>query len=1821
MGQIKIYSNLSTGKVAFEGARLANKDIGSLVATAHPSLSNRVVVTSTRLYKRGSDTEFRVFFKQLNINRVQNQAGENLIDAPYNYDRDQIVDYLNSQFKRPVITEYFEYNESTDRLVAQKDIQVNKSGFFLGSKHKMASGNSNIYFEDLDNKANSYPIFGEVLDQSLSVNQVAGAGVTKPKSRIFGDFQSVPLGGSPVNDTSIGYDGENYFPFNISGVGITTRIAEVVPSTQQLKYEILVNGISVYVQFLEHNGLGINEDLTWYFEHPLDVEAGTTIRATIYKVSVVGNQETIEGILQVCEGDDVNTRYQTNVLNRFFEDEEIALKSDVDALLSGSTYKGAYDALNDSPALPTGSDVLGDFYRVSVAGNGANVGDIKVFNGTSYDLISEENATQSDIKNSGLKIYDIYVKAGYAGAVQDGSVLYPYGDLTTAIGSTNDGDSIYLEGSFEIASEITLPQDKSLYFYGSDDACVSFTNYSDGNGSLLYFNGLDNTKEFKFRNIKFHNAGGYGLYLKKTKKVTIEDCEFKNNGWNGTLLNTILPSTSTGLLGYDSSSADLQAFYAGSNASNGGAMRIEEATSVLITGNEVTNNLRGIRVQDCGINGGGVISRNQSTQNIESGIYVAAGSLGGCQNITTTMNVSAYNANNGLLVIGGINNKFSQNEVNGNWNAGFCAWGSANTTLRDSGLYDNNRSEFNGIGNTGDAKASIQINEAYGLLGTQISLNPSFRFIAEILDTQVHYTGLGSNTEKIGFLITSAVGQLADNSKNIIKVDDVGFIGQDYAIDLSEVDVTNLRLSLGDNSYQSIGIKAVKAPLSGNYSELPFSNHVMEVPSVDVVVDTLKQSISLREGVGGNTINVYAINELSSNVVGSTIQIIQNNSDKIQLRGLTFGNIYINGVQAGNDLNSANDSLNAAFSMNLFNYKSFLVSEVGINGDASSGGSLPAIANNWYVSYGASAGTQINQATIGNNYRNYNPFYNGEALEKGHEFIWTHNPSYSYMIGIWGAAEVAQAGSSAIQPSNWSVGFGYTGTNTRFSQVDSSGVAIETSGSFTGYYGMPNGQLAIRFGQDNYLYLYEIVSGGYTLIGKSNSTIAGTSVMIQWASFNEGSFPVMTERTESWEIVHDFDGSQNGEWSNGLNEATIIKSRISVSPGEKLTLNFNYFGRSEKIGFGYTGASSGVSNAEDIIEDALFYNTSEVIKEIGASENNWTWNTSAIGSYDPNGDRSDIGYEDSNDLGLISFRYNSDNSLEMWHETNNELIATKKVDLDGSAFNIYIGANENNHTADRIPQLFKYDMSAEEEGASLTGWYYIESPDGSFYYPLFVTEAEANYIDSVEGGSGSSHTHTFIDDVYNGGSNTWYMPDTSGVHAGSAAPQGGIFGNSINVVWNEIPTGADSNYIPTFTDLTFTIAEGSAANLVYKPAGDTSTYNVTGVPTGYADTGYAIVGTAETITDGIDIVHTLNVTKANVFGSDTGTITLTVTDDPTNNVSSNSTAWTKAVHFGSGGGYSAASYLRQAHNHQDFNILRHNGLSVTAPLPDQAGSTSRSVSARPWATSVVFKSDGNNVNQHIWQQGNGSGGNGNHIYLRLNSIGKLYFGWGKTNVGVNECLIATGINTSNWYGVYIASNGARLAGGTNQYASPAQAADVNLAASFDIRLMSSADNFSSLSSNLSTASNWVSIGQQMSESTTGVFHIGSANGQKYFYGKVASMVITALRITEYANTQIAMPSDAEIKMMITDPKGWEDDYRDGELVRVYTGTNTGTYNPAGYEHGYLSNFMWLMGDGTIDGFSSGIRNDINPNGDSSITKMVFNNMTASDIVNVSIPGL
>ena len=61
---------------------------------------------------------------------------------------------------------------------------------------------------------------------------------------------------------------------------------------------------------------------------------------------------------------------------------------------------------------------------------------------------------------------------------------------------------------------------------------------------------------------------------------------------------------------------------------------------------------------------------------------------------------------------------------------------------------------------------------------------------------------------------------------------------------------------------------------------------------------------------------------------------------------------------------------------------------------------------------------------------------------------------------------------------------------------------------------------------------------------------------------------------------------------------------------------------------------------------------------------------------------------------------------------------------------------------------------------------------------------------------------------------------------------------------------------------------------------------------------------------------------------------------------------------------------------------------------------------RPWATAIVFSSDNNSSNQHIWNLGEGSGDNDDNIYLRVDSNRNLYFGWGRSGA-LNECSLGT----------------------------------------------------------------------------------------------------------------------------------------------------------------------------------------------------------------------
>ena len=608
------------------------------------------------------------------------------------------------------------------------------------------------------------------------------------------------------------------------------------------------------------------------------------------------------------------------------------LKSDIDLQLSQSAptdvaagYEGLWNASTNDPDL-TGTFNIGDWFYVGTAGTynlvDYDVNDIVKYDGSSFNLISNPNLRIDDVEGSAINAYDIVVDADYLGSIKTGSALQPYTDLAAAIASSNAGESILVKGINVVTSDIVLPHGLSLY--GANNAEIKYASFNTANGDVFSFTG-NNTQEFRFENIDFSNAGGYGLYIKKTLKTVIVDCKFKNNGWNGAGLHTVLPSATSGVLGYDSSSVDLQAFYAGSNASNGGAMRIQESTQVEIINNNVSNNLRGIRLQDCGINGYGFVSRNQVSQNIESGIYLASNSydsVGGCENFTVYNNASKYNSNNGVLVIGGINNVISLNIVEGNWNAGIMPWHVSNTIIRDNYLLNNNRSEFNGIGNVGDAGASLEI--AGG------TLKSTAKFILHAINNQIVDTGIGNSTTTNGIKLSNSLDAINNRSISIILLDNNTMQRQDYAL-VKSCDLDKIRLIKGDNTYIDSLIQDTLTTGVGDYYELPYSNQHTDAKFLDFCLDATGTQVGVKDS-DYQIINYFSINQLKALDFLGKIRIKLLDSNKIQFDDVPPTGVSIEGVPLTGTVAEKVNAINAL-----------------VQGTGSSTGSVPVITSSLTV--------------------------------------------------------------------------------------------------------------------------------------------------------------------------------------------------------------------------------------------------------------------------------------------------------------------------------------------------------------------------------------------------------------------------------------------------------------------------------------------------------------------------------------------------------------------------------------------------------------------------------------------------------------------------------------------------------------------------------------------------------------------------------------------------------------------------------------------------------------------------------------------------------
>lgn len=185
--------------------------------------------------------------------------------------------------------------------------------------------------------------------------------------------------------------------------------------------------------------------------------------------------------------------------------------------------------------------------------------------------------------------------------------------------------------------------------------------------------------------------------------------------------------------------------------------------------------------------------------------------------------------------------------------------------------------------------------------------------------------------------------------------------------------------------------------------------------------------------------------------------------------------------------------------------------------------------------------------------------------------------------------------------------------------------------------------------------------------------------------------------------------------------------------------------------------------------------------------------------------------------------------------------------------------------------------------------YYIESPDGSFDYPLFNSTQQAAQADLNAGGTGTYATRVYPDDPTN---TTWYSPTTGFTEDGTSAPL-----DTTTITYNEISTEADSLHAPAQLTLQdYTVDEGDSINIQTQPTGQTPVAVVTNLPSGLTAVGGMISGTApfvsgDTSTNPSD-VYTITVTRSNAYGSTVQTFDLTVnnTTAPATSVSGFGTA-------------------------------------------------------------------------------------------------------------------------------------------------------------------------------------------------------------------------------------------------------------------------------------------------------------------------------------------
>ena len=360
-------------------------------------------------------------------------------------------------------------------------------------------------------------------------------------------------------------------------------------------------------------------------------------------------------------------------------------------------------------------------------------------------------------------------------------------------------------------------------------------------------------------------------------------------------------------------------------------------------------------------------------------------------------------------------------------------------------------------------------------------------------------------------------------------------------------------------------------------------------------------------------------------------------------------------------------------------------------------------SNQWYISYGTNADDAVGVSTMTQTVWDQGPFYWGEELVRGSEYNFNMITDRQFRLGIWSGAQSPIAfNAGQLVVTNWNTVFLFKDGTGTF--ADSANTEVSDYNSGSEYSVANNAPLSLRFLSDGHLELVDRSGGNEFTIGKTITPLSVDSFKVQFGGWSNAVFPngAITNTNFIWEVAHDFDSSEDGI-KDGVEDNTVLKSGISISPGEQININLNLVAQGDYFGTNYTNNSSSVVNAEQQLTNRFQYQTNESI--IGSDYNFDTSSSyyfaagnGTIHSWRNNGV--------NNPVGMISLRYYADHSIQIWSEVENELIATAQANGSGAAIHLFHGF-QGARTYVQIPTISKSNI-ASTSGSSGSGGMIID---------------------------------------------------------------------------------------------------------------------------------------------------------------------------------------------------------------------------------------------------------------------------------------------------------------------------------------------------------------------------------------------------------------------------------------------------------------------------------------------------------------------------------